>query len=182
MKKNFLVVILSLAMAFSLGSPIFADVALKAGVDLLGTWEVSDGGYSDDGDQEIGYFLGGEFSTGLSPLISLGGGVTYQFERADKDADGDGGFNFVPIYAFAHINLPAALADFFVAGHIGYNLLFVSDDSDSDTSGGIYYALGGGLKFPLGFQFELLYTMNNGEIEDADFKTSQFSLSVGLCF
>ena len=123
--------------------------------------------------------------------VSLGGGLTYQLERGDSD-DGDAKWNFVPIYGLIHLNFPAALVDFFAAGHIGYNILTGNDDMKDmfDLGGGLYYAIGGGVKLPLGLQFELLYTVNNGTLEgdylgqkvESDFKVSQFSLSVGLNF
>lgn len=189
MKNKVLVFLLALSVAASFGGPLFADVTIMAGADLLGSWELS-GDMEDDGDTEMGYFLGGEFSTSISPLVSVGGGLRYQLERADSDAD-DFGWNFIPIYALAHLNFPAAMADFFVAGQLGYNIFQISDDAsdllgDPDVSGGLYYGIGGGLKLPMGLQFELLYCINNGSVEndgyEADIAASQLSLSVGLCF
>ena len=187
MKNKLLVLILTLAVAACFGGPAFADVAIMAGVDLMGTWEASNGGTAD-GDQEMGYFLGGEFSTSMSPLVSLGGGLRYQLERAADEGSGDEKWNFIPIYALVHLNFPAAMADFFAAAHLGYNLLQANDDlkGDADTAGGIYYAIGGGVKLPMGLQFELLYNVNSGALEsdygDVDLTMTQVSLSVGLCF
>ncbi len=187
MKKNFIVLILVLAVAVCFGSPVFADVTLKGGLDMMGSYEISGDG-EDDGDVDMGFFLGGEFTTGLSPLISLGGGLTYQLERQMSDADGDDAFNFVPIYLLVHLNFPAALVDFFGAAHVGYNLFLANDDfkGEKDLGGGLYYAIGGGVKLPMGLQFELLYAVNNGTVGgtgwEVDLAVSQISLSVGLNF
>jgi hypothetical protein len=188
MRNKLFILILTLAVAACLGTPVFADVTILGGADLMGSWEVSGDGGSEDGDTDTGFFLGGEFSTSISPLVSLGGGLRYQFERQDADEEGDAAWNFIPIYGLVHLNFPAAFADFFAAGQIGYNIFMANDDlkGDADTSGGVYWGIGGGLKLPMGLQFELLYNTNNGALDfdggSVDLTTSYLSLSVGFNF
>jgi hypothetical protein len=189
MRNKLFILILMFAVAVCFGTPVFADVTVMAGADLMGSWEVS-GDMEADGDTDMGFFLGGEFSTSISPLVSVGGGLRYQLERNDSDVS-EMGWNFIPIYALVHLNFPAAFADFFAAGQVGYNIFQINSDTqdawgDPDVSGGLYYGIGGGLKLPMGLQFELLYSVNNGTLEQgsasADFTASQVSLSVGFNF
>lgn len=186
MRSKLFIVILMISVAVCFGKPAFADIAIMAGADVMGSWEVS-GDMEGDGDTDTGFFVGGEFSTSITPLISLGGGLRYQLQRSDTDAT-DAKWNFIPLYLLGHVNVPAGLVTIFGALHVGYNLLQGNDDfkGDADLGGGLYYAIGGGVELPMGLQFELLYGVNNGTLEQdgysADFTASQISVSVGFKF
>lgn len=186
MKNKLLIFILMISVALCAGSPLFADVTIKAGVDVLGKSEkkTDDGTTKDNID--FSYSIGGEFNQSISPLIGLGAGAMYQFERGTGKEE-DGKFNFIPIYILGMINLPAGMVSPFVAVNFGYNIFLINDEfkkaqGDKSAKGGLYWGVGGGFKLPMGLQFEVLYTVDNGKIGDAEFAYKKITASAGLNF
>ena len=164
--------------------------ALKIGYDFEGEHEVSGYGLSGTEDVEAGVSLSGELHFHLNNYTDLGFGITYQIPRSQDDYQGD--FNFVPVYGLLRAKLTDSdVAPYFI-GHLGYN--FFDGDSDykgtgiyeADLEGGLYWGLGGGVLINKHLLIEMMYSVNNGTVEELgyefDIEYSKWTLSVGYNF
>lgn len=188
MRKNLVVLGLSvLLVAFSAGS-VLAGVVVKGGPDIAGKVKatISVPGipdYSDEEDVKMGITVGGEYISDSGNDLVYGVGFEYQLTRQVDVEDGHE-FNYIPIYALGRYNFDS----FYLAGKVGYNLFKIEDlpDDDITTSGGLYFGIGGGMDFDT-FQVEFLYSINNSAVKPKDssipgelkYKYSKISLSVG---
>ncbi|MDY6934439.1 MAG: hypothetical protein SVZ03_09490 [Spirochaetota bacterium] len=194
---------------------------IKAGYDLNGkydydaTLELSGFELSESEEYDIdnGFSFSAEFVGAINERAGFGAGISYQHKRSfDENTGGlDPKFNFLPIHGLFKFKVPLdnSITPFAVA-HLGYNLLFGNDDfkgEDGDLSGGLYWGLGFGIIISDGIQVELLYSVNNGKVEESgielelvgdpysgyyyenipysyeeEFKYSKITLSVGYNF
>ena len=164
MKKTMVVLVVMALMLFSFN--VFAQAqsswSVKAGLDFGSTLEVKD---EDDADTEMGYSLIGELKMPYRQNWNLGAGLAYQLDRSDDDTEEDFDFGFTPFYGLAEYRMQDS--PLYFLGHLGYAGLRFDDsnESDTDSSGGLYYALGGGMDLGQRYEAEVLYTSNTGEIE-----------------
>ncbi len=164
MKRLMVVLVVMALMLFSFN--VFAQAqsswSVKAGIDFGSTLEVEN---EDDVDTEMGYSLIGEYKMPYRQSWNLGAGLAYQLNRSDDDADADFDFGFTPFYGLAEYRMEDS--PLYFLGHLGYAGMRFEDNNyaDTDSSGGLYYALGGGMDFGERYEAEVLYTSNAGEIE-----------------
>lgn len=181
MRKGLITLILSLVLvAFSAGS-VLAGIVVKVGPDVAGELDAHISPYSITYDVKTGITIGGEYILDSDKDLTFGAGFEYQLTRETEFKDK---FNFIPVYALARYQFDA----FYMTVKAGYNLLqFENLPEEAETTGGLFYGIGGGMTFDK-FQVELLYSVNNGEIGTKtginimDIKYSKISLSVGYKF
>lgn len=187
--KKLTVLVLTMALVLAVGSMASAQTlwqngsgVIKMGVDFNGEFD-----YDDDGDEDVdsGISLSGEYLFQQQANADFGLGVTYQFDRQTEDRKDD--FNFIPVYGVIKLTpeMGNQYQPYFV-GQLGYNF-FNADVDNIDTDNGMYYGVGAGFKANDQVDVELLYTVNNGEIdpdgEDAfDVEYSKLRLGVSLSF
>ena len=136
---------------------VFGNLDDKIGVSGVPTFTFN-GAYLDIGvNGGAGVAAEGLYS--ILPYLQIGVGVEYQVPRSMINpypgVSNPGTFQFLPIYGIVKVPLdfPLPVRPYFV-GRAGYN--FVWGDSNfippggSLSTGGFYYALGGGIEFPIG--------------------------------
>ncbi len=171
----------------------FAGGAVKLGFDFPGDHKVSAFGESGTEDVEAGFSLTGEFFGAINKNVDLGGGLTWQFPRSQKDYPAD--FYFIPLYAMIRVRSDSQETAPYFIGQLGYNLIY---DGDTDYTGideykfelegGLYYGIGGGVILKNRFLIEILYSVNKGTGSnsyynvDIDVEYSKFSLLFGVNF
>lgn len=179
MKKMMVVLILMALVLFSFN--VFAQAqsswSVKAGLDFASTIEIG----SSDHDSEMGYSLIGEFKMPYRKNWNVGAGLAYQLDREQEDNNVD--FGFTPLYGLAEYRMQNS--PLYFVGHLGYASMRYDDDA-YDTSGGLYYAVGGGMDLGQRYEAEVLYTNNSGELEmgntqdDVDY--SKITVTFGMRF
>ena len=185
MKKITLAVLLSLVLVVGLSSASFAQVPgywdIKGALDFGGSADIEG---VKDVDVDTGFTLVGEYKVPYTSEWTFGGGVQYQLDRDLDDATNDS-LNFVPFYGLAHYNMQNS--PYYVLGHLGFNTFDM--DNTSDTSGGMYYAIGAGMDLSNNMSAEVMYSVNNGEVEDygstsgtKDINYSKLTVSLGYQF
>lgn len=188
--KKFSVIMLALVLVFAVGTMVSAQTAwengnfiIKGGMDFNGNIDVEKG---DDHDVDSALSLTGEYLVPVQNNLSYGVGLTYQLQR-DIDEDDAPEFNFIPFYGVIkyQTQMNSEYAPYFL-GQLGYNS-FDMDDVDGDCNGGLYYGIGAGMEISKDLDVELLYSVNNGEIdpdaEDAyDVDYSKLRLGVSYSF
>ncbi|MFW6266892.1 MAG: outer membrane beta-barrel protein [Halanaerobium sp.] len=174
--KKIMVILVVMAM-FLFSFNVFAQAqsswSVKAGLDFGSELEV-DG--VDDFDTEMGYSLIGEYKMPYRENWNLGAGLAYQLDREEETNESD--FGFTPFYGLAEYRMQDS--PFYFLGHLGY-ASFRYDEAD-DTSGGLYYALGGGMDLGQSYEAEVLYTNNSGESDNDDVDYSKFTVTFGMRF
>ncbi len=190
MRKKLTLLILAALLYFFSANNALAGGVFKLGLDLPGDHEVSGLGLSGTEDVDTGFSLSADFFGSIGDNFNIGGGITYQLPRSQKDFPGD--FYFIPIYGLIRIRSASQKVAPYAIGQIGYN--FFNGDSDykgtgifeADLNGGLYYGLGGGIIFNERFQLEVLYSVNNGEAEllgvTFDIEYSKVTLLFGIAF
>jgi hypothetical protein len=124
-----------------------------------------------------------------SDNINFGAGLAYQLDR-ELDLEGldnqNADFGFTPFYGLAEYRMQDS--PLYFVGHLGFaSFSFDHPDAD-DSSGGLYYALGGGMDLGESYEAEVLYTSNSGEInfedveEAVDVDYSKFTVTFGMRF
>ena len=159
----------------------------QIGLDVFGDLEATVAGLSASEDVETGVSLIGEYKVPMeNSQWTWGGGITYQLGRSE-DVSGAEDFNFTSFYGLAQYDISDN--PLYIVGKLGYNTLSVDNlPSDLDESGGLYYGVGAGYNFgeDENYVFEILYSVNNGEVEDntdsIDVEYSKFTASVGMKF
>ncbi|MCC3144672.1 outer membrane beta-barrel protein [Halanaerobium sp. Z-7514] len=196
-KVVFLLVISLIVFSGVAAAQTGGDFVFRLGYDMSGEMDID----GEDYDVESGYSLTAEYRLSAADNFSYGAGITYQLERDVDITDGPGdvGFNYTPIYLLGEYRM--AEQPLYFVGHLGYNLFSIDEDVESE-SGGLYYALGGGIEFEDRYLLELLYTVNNSsievesgngnneitpaqnenEFEDIDLKYTKFTISLGIKF
>ena len=186
--KKIMVVLVVMAM-FLFSFNVFAQAqsswSVKAGIDFGSELEV-DG--EDNADTKMGYSLIGEYKMAYMQNWNLGAGIAYQLDRSDDEDGPDFDFGFTPFYGLAEYRMQDS--PLYFVGHLGYASFRLDDKSsqDLDSSGGLYYALGGGMDLGESYEAEVLYTNNSGEVEnktqnetyDADY--SKITVTFGMRF
>jgi|GEM_PF-1420313 hypothetical protein len=186
MEKIMVVLVLMAMVLFSFN--VFAQAqsswSVKAGIDFGSELEV-DG--EDDVNTKMGYSLIGEYKMAYMQNWNLGAGIAYQLDRSDDEAGNNFDFGFTPFYGLAEYRMQDS--PLYFVGHLGYAAMRFEDnnDPDTDSSGGLYYALGGGMDLGERYEAEVLYTSNTGEIEypndetyDVDY--SKITVTFGMRF
>lgn len=183
MNRKILVLLLAAVLVLSLSSASLAQVPgywdIKGAFDFGGDVDID--GKTTDGDVDTGFTLVGEYKVPYTSQWTFGGGVRYQIDREIDDSGDD--INFVPFYALAHYNMQNS--PYYFLGHLGYNTFDM--DNTSDTSGGMYYALGAGMDLGTNMSAEVMYSENNGEMDngygtDQDVEYSKITVSLGYQF
>jgi hypothetical protein len=193
MKKILILAIISILAIFFTVHNIFAEGiggTAKIGIDFEGDHEVSGYGLSGTEDVETGVSFSAELFAKIGYNLDLGGGITVQVPRSQKDFEGD--FYFIPIYGAIRARFEAGNVTPYFIGQAGYN--FFDGDSDYkgygpyevDLEGGLYWGLGGGVIINKHFLIELLYSVNNGTVKDYgyefDIEYSKVTLNIGYNF
>ncbi|MFN2340816.1 MAG: outer membrane beta-barrel protein [Halanaerobium sp.] len=175
--KKIMVVLVVMAM-FLFSFNVFAQAqsswSFKAGLDFGSTIEIGNAEHNS----EMGYSLIGEYKMAYMENWNLGAGLAYQLNRKDENADVD--FGFTPFYGLAEYRMQDS--PFYFVGHLGFaSFSFDHPDAD-DSSGGLYYALGGGMDLGQRYEAEVLYTNNSGESDNDDVDYSKFTVTFGMRF
>jgi len=203
--KKIMVVLVVMAM-FLFSFNVFAQAqsswSVKAGIDFASEMDFDfpaeiEGPGEETYDTEMGYTLIGEYKMPYSNNINFGAGLAYQLDREVDFGEGDtGDFGFTPFYGLAEYRMEES--PFYFVGHLGYASLsfdYTSEDGEvTDSSGGLYYALGGGMDLGESYEAELLYTQNSGTFEfspsdsegeesyDIDVDYAKFTVTFGMRF
>jgi hypothetical protein len=182
MKKTALVLFLTVFLITGISAASFAQVPgywdIKGAIDFGGEADIDGLGNKD---VDTGFTLVGEYKVPYTGQWTFGGGIRYQLDREIDNTSAD--ISFVPFYALAHYNMTNS--PYYFLGHLGYNTFDM--DNTSDTSGGMYYALGAGMDLGSNMSAELMYSENNGEAEgyngnNIDVEYSKITVSLGYQF
>lgn len=184
MKKTLVVLIVMALMLFSFN--VFAQAqsswSVKAGIDFASEMDVEDDTY----DTTMGYSIIGEYKMPYSDNFKVGAGLAYQLDRELEVEDGENAdFGFTPFYGLMEYQMTDS--PLYFLGHLGFATLSFDHPDAEDSSGGFYYALGGGMDFGESYEAEVLYTKNSGEVDfgeesprDVDY--SKFTVTFGMRF
>ena len=189
MKKVITLAFLSVLVVFFTVNNTFAEGiggTVKVGIDFAGDHEVSVLGFTGSEDVDTGVSLSAEFFSKINNNFEIGGGITFQIPRSQKDFQGD--FYFIPLYGAIRVRAETEKVDPYFIGQLGYN--FFDGDNDYagviDLEGGLYYGLGGGIIINKHFLIELLYSVNNGSGQafgiSGDVEYSKVTLNFGYNF
>lgn len=186
MKRKVLVLFLAVFLVVGLSSASMAQVPgywdLKGAIDFGGEADIDNTG---DTDVDSGFTLVGEYKVPYTSQWTLGAGMRYQLDRDLDDNNLNDSLNFVPFYGLAQYNMQNS--PYYLLGHLGYNTFDM--DNTSDTSGGMYYAVGAGMDLARNMSAEVMYSVNNGEADDfhsagndVDVEYSKLTVSLGYQF
>ncbi|MCP3924104.1 MAG: hypothetical protein GY714_16110 [Desulfobacterales bacterium] len=161
-------------------------LTIKAGIDLSGDHDISNGKNSRSDSVDNAISLAAEYVV-IDDDYGFGGGISLQNLRNPEGWSGD--FYFTSIYGLIKIGSFSEndKSPYFI-GQLGYNILSGNSDYSSGVSlkGGIYYGIGFGIDLNENFQLETLYSVNNGIAEssgtDIDVKYTKLTISVGYNF
>lgn len=129
------------------------DLNLALGADFGGDFDLGGVSFSSN----TGYTLGLEIAFKV-PLIELGAGLEYGFDRGASTVDLDA--SYYQIYAIGRLFFGPA----YIAGRFGYADMSVSTILDGDFGGGGTWGLGGGIEFFGKVKAELLFNNINGDL------------------
>ena len=178
-------IILVSAVFMFAASGAFADMVFKGSYDFSGTAKYE----SLETSASSGYSLSVEYYKPILKLLQIGGGVEYQFPRANEN---NGEFNFIPIYGSVRVVVPIPAVKPYAVGRIGYNFFlgdaaFKDDGSggQADLKGGLTYGIGAGAILFKYVLIEGIYNVNRGTLSyeslgDVAFTYSRFQLSAGV--
>lgn len=130
------------------------DLNLALGADFGGDFDLGDISVSSN----TGYNLGLEIAFKV-PLIELGAGIEYGFERGASAVDLDA--SYYQIYAIGRL----FFGPVYIAGRFGYANMSVSTILDGDFGGGGTWGLGGGVELFGKLKAELLFNNINGDLK-----------------
>jgi hypothetical protein len=177
----------------------------KIGLDMPGKLDVSTSNglsSSDDVNSGISISVEGLFPQESVEGLSIGAGFEYQM---DRDISAENGvsispltpsFYYVPIYAtgiYSFTNVNGSIIPFGKL-NLGYNVVFGGNDqftgSNTTLKGGLYWAIGGGVRINKNINAELLYSSYQGTADSnygygsfsADLSYSKIELSLGYLF
>lgn len=186
-RMQVLAVCLGLMLMFGANN-VYAGGDVKLGIDFNGDHEFSGYGSTLSGEVDTGVALSMELFASINPNIDLGGGVIVQLPRTVELYGTSGKFSFIPFYGMIRVKSDSNGMAPYGIGQIGYNLFNGDSDykGDADLNGGLYYGLGAGILFNKRFLLELLYSVNQGEVEyqglSMDINNTQFTLNFGYNF
>ena len=156
-------VILLVGLVLSAPAAGAFDLGLSVGLDFDGELDLGDVA----AESETGYSLGLELVFDL-PLLELGGGLEYGFERDDES--GVGSVDYTHLYAVARMGLIGPL---YAVGRVGWSDVSASDLVEGDLGDGESWSVGAGVGLLDKLKLEVL--LNNfsadGDLGDFDYET-----------
>ncbi|MBN1622010.1 MAG: hypothetical protein JW871_05415 [Endomicrobiales bacterium] len=187
--------ILGAVLVLFLCSNVYADYFVpKLCLDFNGNFDTEVFGITVNSDASSGMGLGLELLSGTKEDVMFGAGFEYQVMRkitsiAGVDvSDQDMKFGFLPFYGTLRFNVNTQKNDLtpFFRFNLGYNAFSANSafKGGSSLTGGLYYALGGGVTFKNNVNLELLYSVCNGKEKaygiTADEKYSKLGVTIGV--
>jgi len=130
------------------------DLNLAVGADFGGDFDLGDVSFSAN----TGYTLGLEIAVKV-PLIELGAGLEYGFDRGANSIDLDA--SYYQIYGIGRF----FFGPVYIAGRFGYANMSVSTILDGDFGAGGSWGLGGGVEFFEKLKVELLFNNINTDLK-----------------
>jgi hypothetical protein len=154
---------------------------------LSGNQETTYLGATGNDAVDNGYSIAVEGLNKVLPFLQVGVGIEYEVGR--QQADFPGNFQYVPIYGVARVPFDIGPIIPYAVGRIGYGL-FSGDSTYTGgyaTTGGLYYAVGGGIDLRFGkasIFAEGTYSADNGSLsisgDTANIFYTRIDLSAGL--
>jgi hypothetical protein len=188
MKKGFLISVAALALLLLFSTYALAENVLRIGYSCHDEITLSVGEIETTEDVDPGMDISYEFTVGESGLEN-GFGFEYQFQKTYTSTDGDQiKFQYIPIYGLINLNFAETeITDTYLVGKLGYSFFKMADLPDSATvKGGLYYALGLGMKIGPNLRTQVLYEVCNGSVSEdiisMDVKTAVYTLKCGFAF
>ena len=175
-----LILACSVALIVCLGpaapaSALDIDLNLSVGMDFEGEFDVE----AVTRDAETGYSLGLELMFDV-PIVELGVGFEYGFERDCDCALDDYDVEYSLVYAVGRLNL---IGPVYAAARLGYSDLSGFDElADVSLDGGESWSVGGGVKLFGKFRVEALLNNFSGDIGGVDFDYETWSLRALVTF
>ncbi len=153
---------------FALAAPVSAlglDLNVVVGADFGGEFstDVSE-------DSATGYTLGLELMFDI-PVVELGVGAEYGFDRSVKGSDAD--VSYANVYAVGRLNFIGPL---YAVARFGYSDLSADAIGDLSIDGGTSWSAGLGLKFFDRLRVEALFNRLSGSLDDQDLDYETWSL------
>ena len=156
------VVILTLATP---ASALGLDLNVVVGADFGGEFSTD-----ISGDSATGYTPGLELMFEI-PVVELGIGAEYGFERSVKGTDAD--VSYANVYAVGRLNFIGPL---YAVARLGYSDMSADAIGDISIDGGTSWSAGLGLKFFDRLRIEALYNALSGSLDDQDLDYETWSL------
>ena len=177
--------ILSLFVVAAFSATSFAQLSLKAGVNLADqSFESS--GFSADTKSKVGFLIGANYAVNLSESIALRPGIQFTLKGSKVDFGNDEGtlsFNYIEV----PVDLVYKISDFSIhAGpYLGLLMSAKADDEDvkddvTSTDFGLNFGLGYSIgKIGVGANYGLgLSNLNNDDTDDTNVKNKVISVYV----
>ena len=174
MKKTVLVLAVSLVLVFAVSYVSLADMTVKAGYDLGGTFSNGVSSNSIDG----GFSLGFEYTSKLNDNLAIGGGLEYQLLR--KVVGTPSSISFIPVYGLVKYNFDKL----YLAGRLGYDI-YTQDPappSGYSVTGGIYIGAGVGYNITENMSVEAIYGIHNMSVSFMGITQTANYSKIGLSF
>ncbi|OGU72545.1 MAG: hypothetical protein A2V93_10550 [Ignavibacteria bacterium RBG_16_34_14] len=154
--------------------------------NFLGKHKVTSGGVSGDPNVNSGISLGIEFDfiKAETDVVNIGFGAIYQFSR--KQINSNGGFNFIPLYAFFKLYMisgeNAKAIKAYLVPAFGYNFFYGDKKYTGglEINGGVYNSFGLGILVGNKLDVKLLYQFNRGYMDANDKKIEILYRSLDL--
>lgn len=163
--------VVTLGLAAPAASALDVDLNVVVGADFGGEFSTD-----VDVDSATGYTLGLELMFDV-PVVELGVGAEYGFERSAEDADVD--VSYVNVYAVGRLNFIGPL---YAVARLGYSDISADAVADLSVDGGTSWSAGLGLKFFDRFRIEALYNQLSGSLDDRDLDYDTWSLRAMVTF
>jgi len=183
--KKFNVLVLAMVFVFAICSFASAQnfledgkFAVKMGMDFNGKMTAEGEDYEEDVASAL--TLSGEYLVPYQNDIEMGVGLSYQMER--ETADETFKFNFTPVYGLVKMTTAMGKYSPYFVGQVGYNLFNAEFEEEIEVENGLYYGFGAGMEVSEDLNAEVLYSVNNGKIDDVEVKYSSVRLGVCLAF
>ncbi len=163
--------ILALCAMVVVGSSAFAELALRVGTDLEGQYRTKAEGASWNSDPDMytdvraGFTLGAEYMVALAPVVKAGAGAEFRVHRSLQDSLAERTIAFLPLYGLVRMPLNVEGLRIVPTGRIGYGVLMGNEaytGSNTELSGGLYWAAGLGFQLSRNLFVEGLYSVNEG--------------------
>jgi len=158
-----------------LAAVILAVASPSSAVDLglnvvVGTDFAGDFSTDVSEDSATGYTLGLELMFEI-PVVDLGIGAEYGFERSVKGTDAD--VSYANVYAVGRLNFIGPL---YAVARFGYSDMSADALGDLSIDGGTSWSAGLGLKFFDRLRIEALFNRLSGSVDDQDLDYETWSL------
>ena len=166
--------VLSMLALAGPASAIGIDLNVVVGADFGGEFSTD-----ISADSATGYTLGLELMFEV-PVVELGIGAEYGFERSVKGADTD--VSYANVYAVGRLNFIGPL---YAVARLGYSDMSADVGDlidDLSVDGGGSWSVGLGLKFFDRIRVEALYNQLSGSVDDQDLDYETWSLRAMVTF